>query len=40
MTETLTPYLVTATDARGRRGTFAREAASLDHLRAMLERDG
>jgi hypothetical protein len=34
------PYLVTATDPAGRRDTFAREAASLDHLRTVLEREG
>jgi hypothetical protein len=34
------PYLVTATDQGGRRDTFAREAASLDHLRTVLEREG
>lgn len=40
MNESLTPYLVTATDARGRRDTFAREAASIEHLRNVLEREG
>ena len=34
------PFLVTATDARGSRDTFAREAASIEHLRTVLERDG
>lgn len=34
------PYLVTATDPGGRRDTFAREAASPMHLRALLEREG
>jgi len=34
------PYLVTATDARGKRDTFAREAASLQHLRAQLDAHG
>ena len=33
-------YLVTATDARGQRDTFAREAASLQHLRAQLDAQG
>lgn len=33
-------YVVTATDAAGRRETFGREAASIEHLRAQLERDG
>ena len=36
----LMPFLVTATDARGSRDTFAREAASIEHLRTVLERDG
>ena len=40
MSAEIKPYLVTATDARGRRDTFAREAASLEHLRSVLERDG
>src|SRR5688572_19989843 len=34
------PYVVTATDARGQRDTFAREAASLQHLRAQLDAQG
>ncbi|HZH44168.1 MAG TPA: hypothetical protein VEY50_08825 [Lysobacter sp.] len=33
-------YLVTATDSAGRRDTFGREAASVEHLRAMLELQG
>jgi hypothetical protein len=36
----VTPYLVTATDRAGRRDTFAREAASLEHLRMQLEAQG
>jgi hypothetical protein len=34
------PYLVTATDRAGRRDTFAHEAASIEHARMRLERDG
>jgi hypothetical protein len=34
------PYIVCATDARGRRDTFARAAASIEHLRMLLERQG
>jgi hypothetical protein len=34
------PYLVTATASDGRRDTFGREAASIEHLRMVLERDG
>ena len=33
-------YIVTATDARGRRDTFARESTSVEHVRMMLEREG
>jgi hypothetical protein len=33
------PYLLTATDAKGRRSTFARESVSVEHIRAMLERE-
>lgn len=36
----MTPYVVTATDPQGRRDTFAREAASLEHLRMQLEGQG
>ena len=36
----MTPYVVTATDPAGRRDTFAREAASLEHLRMQLEGQG
>jgi hypothetical protein len=36
----MTPYVVTATDANGRRDTFAREAASIEHLRMQLEAKG
>ncbi len=34
------PYLLTATDRNGQRDTFAREAASIEHLRSVLEREG
>lgn len=34
------PYLFTATDRNGKRASSAREAQSIEHLRAMLERDG
>lgn len=34
------PYLVAATDRNGRRDTFARDAASPEHLVAVLEREG
>ena len=40
MSETLMPFLVTATDPGGRRETFARDAASTEHLRNVLEREG
>lgn len=40
MSDTMVPYLVTATDARGVRDTFARDADSLESLRAALESDG
>lgn len=33
-------YIVTATDAQGRRSTFARESTSVEHIRMMLEREG
>jgi len=36
----LNPFLVTATDRRGRRDSFVREAESLSHLRNVLEREG
>lgn len=34
------PYLVAATNKEGRRDTFARDAASPEHLFALLEREG
>ena len=36
----MNPYFVTATDANGKRASFARNAASVEHLRGALVRDG
>ena len=40
MNDKAIPYLVTATDGRGVRDTFARDAVSVEALRELLERDG
>jgi len=36
----MNPYLVTATDNAGKRDSFVRQAASPEHLRSQLQREG